>query len=531
MGCTPANDADCECNCGNGMVEGTCGETCDPLGSCPQACPPMGCQLRRLVNGGTCQAQCVNDGMQTMCVNGDGCCPSNCNASNDNDCDARCGNGAVEGAETCDPPSMCPRSCPWNGCGKRKLEGSADACSARCVDDGMQTECASGDGCCPPGCNNNLDSDCSARCGNGVREGSEKCDGADCPASCPNQGCQRRRLQGSAAQCSAECVDAGEITACMNGDSCCANGCTSVNDNDCSARCGNGVREGSEKCDGADCPTACPAMGCNRRRLVGSAGQCTAECVADGTITMCANGDGCCPASGCNRNNDNNCPAMCGNGAIEMGETCDPVAMCTSQSQACVSDRDTIRVPSGMVANCTFRCNTMPRPCAAATDGQCPAACMPCGANCAANQDIDCKLPSGSTCTHPNQCAGGACTTFFRDLDGDGFGGAQIRVCGTAPPSGHIAMGGDCCDTDMQARPNQTTHMRGPNACGSHDYNCNGVGQIRFGIEFECADRCLPGWLGNVIPGCGMTGRYKTCGGGGNGCGQPETPTFPQLCL
>ena len=68
-------------------------------------------------------------------------------------------------------------------------------------------------------------------------------------------------------------------------------------------------------------------MGCQRRRLLGSAAQCTAECVNDGTHHHVHERRRLLPRSGCNRNNDNNCPAVCGNGAIEMGETCDPVAM------------------------------------------------------------------------------------------------------------------------------------------------------------------------------------------------------------
>jgi hypothetical protein len=182
------------------------------------------------------------------------------------------------------------------------------------------------------------------------------------------------------------------------------------------------------------------------------------------------------------------------------------------------------------VANCTFRCDTRARPCAAMTDGQCPSACMPCGASCAANQDIDCKLNNGSPCTHANQCMGGACTTFFRDQDGDGFGGASTQVCGTTPPSGHIATGGDCCDTDVRAFPGQVNYFSSANNCTVHDFNCNGVGERRFITEFECADRCLSGWANLPAPGCGATGPYRTCGGGGNGCGQPTNPNFAQLC-
>ena len=275
-------------------------------------------------------------------------------------------------------------------------------------------------------------------------------------------------------------------------------------------------------------------MGCQRRRLLGSAGQCTAECVNDGTITMCANGDGCCP-SGCNRNNDNNCPAVCGNGAIEMGETCDPVAMCTSQSQACVSDRNNdphaARAWSPTAPSAATPCA---RPCGAATDGQCPAACMPCGATCAANQDIDCKLPNGAACTHPNQCVGGACTTFFRDNDGDGFGGAPVQVCGTTPPAGHIATGGDCCDT-RHATPAQG--RRSSSRRREH------VRQLRLRLQWRGERalqhrvrvlRSLPSGLGvsrSGDAGCGIIGNFRNCGGAGNGCGVSTTPMPAALPL
>ena len=47
-------------------------------------------------NPGTCRAACVDDQLQTACVSGDGCCPAGCNAANDKDCVAKCGNDAVE---------------------------------------------------------------------------------------------------------------------------------------------------------------------------------------------------------------------------------------------------------------------------------------------------------------------------------------------------------------------------------------------------------------------------------------------------
>src|SRR5206468_2803323 len=139
------------------------------------------------------------------------------------------------------------------------------ACTARCADDGTQATCAFSDGCCPSACNATSDNDCAPRCGNGVIEAGETCDG-NCPSACPPAGCQTRKLQGSAAACTATCVNDTVITACASGDGCCASGCTSVSDNDCSCRCGNGVTEAacSETCDG-NCPSACPPVGCQLR--------------------------------------------------------------------------------------------------------------------------------------------------------------------------------------------------------------------------------------------------------------------------
>ena len=52
----------------------------------------------------TCDVSCVNGGMQTVCVNNDGCCPAGCTTLSDNDCQPACGNTVVEAGETCDPP-------------------------------------------------------------------------------------------------------------------------------------------------------------------------------------------------------------------------------------------------------------------------------------------------------------------------------------------------------------------------------------------------------------------------------------------
>lgn len=115
-------------------------------------------------------------------------------------------------------------------CGKdsaNQPDGGAQACLA-------VTACTGGDGCCPAGCSPSTDTDCSTTCGNGTLEANETCDPPDtCPTTCTSQQvCTAATLVGSSANCNAACATTS-ITACANGDSCCAPGCDSNNDNDC----------------------------------------------------------------------------------------------------------------------------------------------------------------------------------------------------------------------------------------------------------------------------------------------------------
>jgi hypothetical protein len=284
--------------CGNGIVDGN--ELCD--GNCPTDCPTVACQQRALMgSAATCDARCVNAATIAMCANADGCCPPTCNANNDSDCRASCGNGVVEANELCD--GACPTSCPALGCQLRTLSGAPATCNAQCATGATITACANNDGCCPPGCTAANDNNCSAACGDGVLQAPELCDGT-CPTACPAQGCQLRALSGSAATCNAQCVNGGTVTGCASNDGCCPAGCNANNDNNCTPSCGNGIIETGELCDG-NCPTACPQMGCQLYSLAGTA--CTRACAAAGTQTQCvAAADGCCPA-GCSASNDADC--------------------------------------------------------------------------------------------------------------------------------------------------------------------------------------------------------------------------------
>jgi len=106
----------------------------------------------------------------------------------------RCGDGIVQmdRGETCDPGTAefapeCPVEADCDDsdpCTRDTLKGSALTCDAACEHAALASSLTA-DGCCPTGATATTDSDCTARCGNGVREGSEQCDGgAGCDSSC-----------------------------------------------------------------------------------------------------------------------------------------------------------------------------------------------------------------------------------------------------------------------------------------------------------------------------------------------------------
>jgi hypothetical protein len=162
--------------CGNGMLDPD--EKCDPAiippdaGVCPTAddCDDHNPCTSDSVEGSAddCSARCTH-AFITSCGPADGCCPTGCTPVSDSDCSATCGNGTVDGAESCDKAiapgqaGACPTSCPpQNGCTSYMLIGDASVCTAKCLTV-VTTTCSgtlAGDGCCPPGCNVLNDGDC-----------------------------------------------------------------------------------------------------------------------------------------------------------------------------------------------------------------------------------------------------------------------------------------------------------------------------------------------------------------------------------
>ncbi len=412
-GCCPSGgnrnvDTDCPAKCGNGVVEAM--ETCDNgippgrPGACPSSCAadPSGCMPRMLQGSAVdCTARCTGSPITRCIAARDGCCPMNCTAINDGDCSPTCGNGVVEPpGETCDTKiaegstGACPTRCDDGMTCTTDMLVSAGTCSARCQNTAITTP-SPGDGCCPPGGNHNLDSDCPAICGNSIVEPTpESCDrsiAAGMPGACPTMcpapsSCKQYTFAGTAAMCSARC-DEQPISMCVVGDSCCPLGCNHNNDADCTVVCGNAVVETGETCDKgitAGNPGACAATcedndPCTSETTAGRVEDCTRTCTY-APITACSAGDRCCP-SGCNVGTDADCGTICGNNVVEKGETCDPPSSCPT---TCPDDGDlcTKDVVTGSQTSCNAACSHPP---ITACSGQMMDGCCPTG--CSANPD------------------------------------------------------------------------------------------------------------------------------------------------
>lgn len=163
------------------------------------------------------------------------------------------------------------------------------------------------------------DDESCAMCGNGRVEPGEKCDP---PEACPTQAsciatavCERAIFTGEAADCSAQC-EVVALTACAHGDGCCPTGCIRVDDDDCDARCGDGVvdRDRGETCEPGDPDAPCVARcedadPCTRDVLMGRAADCNVRC-SHRAITRAQDGDGCCP-KGVDPQSDADCAPVC----------------------------------------------------------------------------------------------------------------------------------------------------------------------------------------------------------------------------
>jgi len=325
---------------------------------------------------------------------------------------------------------------------------------------------------------------------------------------------------------------------CQNNDGCCLPGCNNNNDNDCPPVCGNGFVEAGEDCESGDCcdVTTClfESGGTECRASSGTcdpAETCTGSnrnCPVDLKISTCGDGDGCCFA-GCNNNNDDDCPAVCGNSIVETGEdceagdccdlgtcqfevagtvcraavgTCNPAEECTGLSAACPADIS--------INTCTD------------ADGCCPAGCNN-------NNDDDCPTVCGNNIIEAGEdCESGDCcdlgTCLFEIV------GTECRAStGACDPAEECTGIGAACPANITI--NTCTDGDGccpPGCSNNNDDDCladcgNGITEGNAGEECDdgnnvntdaCTNTCTLAFCGDGIIQTTPPNDKEDCDGG-----------------
>jgi hypothetical protein len=334
-----------------------------------------------------------------------------------------CGNGAAcFGVDNCKLPAG--RACSQNG-------GDAQCGSANCE----RRLGGTGPGdriCCLDDCGTGLECNTSNRCQAPALGAGEPC-GAAGQLAC-GAGLECKECRGGGRRCTAPSECCGGCPAgstCLNGTRC--SECTTGQ-----RRCNNGR---PQQCSGGlwQDSTPCPGnLSCINDGQCGCTGNTPRQCGVDVCVALTQ----CCQDSDCT----NGCQA------------------CNTTSHSCgpLGGRPD-RCPGGQACNAT---------------GQCGGA--------------------GATCLTNNDCSGGLCASWALSGDGDAFGrqNTLVRTCGATAPQVPSSAGPtdvyvrvtdgipdiqrfDCCDTDMEARPGQTTFFqRARTGCSTgelaFDFNCDG---------------------------------------------------------
>lgn len=134
-------------------------------------------------------------------------------------------------------------------------------------------------------------------------------------------------------------------------------------------------------------------------------------------------------------------------------------------------------------------------------------------------------------------CNDGNATTFstltcYADADGDGYAStASQSVCGgsTCAAAGYAATPGtDCCDTDANAHPGQTTYFTtARTGCGGYDYNCDSVETHSVTSGASGCGTCSNNTGTQSCSWSGGTGGWIA---GDPGCGNTATTQQPGMC-
>ncbi len=315
---TLLNGATCESEVGPGSVGNVlCGEGCGHY-NLSQCSAPKSCGNNKIDAGEVCDGKQLNNATCASVVGkgsqGTLACANNCFAFDTSKCSKpdTCGNGVIDEGEVCDGMTLAGRTCE--------------------SEVGYQS---TGILSCAPNCASLDTSKCSAAktCGNGKLEADELCDGK----LLNNATCASLMGNGS------------------TGTLRCNSSCTAYDTSDCSlpTKCGNGILDAGEACDGRNLAGATCAS------VVGFGSTGNLLCNVD-----CTGFD----ISACSAKN------LCGNGVIDAGESCDGNA---TNGATCAS---LVGKGSTGIVSCDANCKFVTKDCSAA-DG--------CGNG---------RLDSGETC-------------------------------------------------------------------------------------------------------------------------------------
>lgn len=212
--------------------------------------------MKTLVRRGSVAVVCALAGLLLACPRATPPPPADSGNPGTDAATGPCGNGALDPGEQCDGANLNGADCLTLMQG---FVGGTLACAGNCT---LNTS-----GCMAP-----------AGCGDGMIGGTEQCDGANLNgATCTSQG-----FMGGTLACTGGCMfDTGGCTACGNGTCDGGETCTTCPGDCgiCPPVCGNGVREGTEECDGADFG----GLGCADFGLTGSPLTCDAGCTISRT--------------------------------------------------------------------------------------------------------------------------------------------------------------------------------------------------------------------------------------------------------
>jgi hypothetical protein len=526
------------------VTDATSGQaaTLQMTGSAVQfAGPGESCATGALCREGVCTAGvCCN----VSCVRGcQECSTGTCTDQVNRElCGGNGSNAVCFGVDLCRSPESEPctsdTQCGSGNC-EQRLGGSGVNDRVCCLQN-----CAPGDQCSPDGQRCQAPtleegSACSTSglpCQNGFTckqclGGGSQCTALDeCCGGCPNQ----QQCLGGTCGCPAGTVDCedGRCIRDQAGACCDNNGCLTTG--------------GRTSCNATSNVCQCPA---NAPRACGN------DCIPN---SQCCNCGG--PCSTCNTNTGvcgtvaNGQPGNCGGGQVCQNGSCilNNVGLgqqCNTAANNCLVGTCTAGIcqcPGG-TAPCNGRCvNTQTD---GANCGSCGVSCGTLGCtagrcNCPPGQTFSggsCRLNDGQACTPGGTPCVNGCTQWFTDSDSDGFGNPNTAIsrCGLTAPGGgtFVRQGGDCCDSDANANPNQTqSFVTARSGCGGFDFNCNGreeqtfrgtggglINTILTGFQ-SCANVGAPPCNGSTVtliwPGgqpapCGSTAAQGT---GGSQC-------------